>query len=101
MIEECTEVLARPKFGFEADEIRGLIEMLRKNGLLFAPPLSGVSPDPNDDAFIACALKANADFIVTGNKRHFPCASCGTAQVVNGREFLDMRGRVTPGPMGL
>ena len=38
---------------------------------------------------IACALAARADFIVTGDRRHFPEPSYGPATVVNARELLD------------
>jgi predicted nucleic acid-binding protein len=31
-----------------------------------------MSPPPKDDKFIACAVAALADFVVTGNKQGFP-----------------------------
>jgi predicted nucleic acid-binding protein len=34
-----------------------------------------VSVDPGDTKFLLCAETAQADYIVTGNKRHFPEAS--------------------------
>jgi hypothetical protein len=34
-----------------------------------------------------------ADFIVAGNKCHFPPRSCGTIRIVNAPELLD---RITP-----
>lgn len=43
---------------------------------------------PDDDKFIACALAGNADFLVTGNKRHFPQVSSMHARVVNAAELL-------------
>jgi predicted nucleic acid-binding protein len=30
------------------------------------------APDPDDDCFLECALAAEAEYIVTGNVRHFP-----------------------------
>jgi putative PIN family toxin of toxin-antitoxin system len=90
MIEEYRGVLARPKFSFAPDEIDGLIRLLQAKGLTFKPrAIKGASPDPKDDDFIACALAAEAAFLVTGNKRHFPVASCGETQVVSARELLD------------
>lgn len=90
ILTEYAEVLARPKFGFARNEIDGLLGALQSNGLLFEPPpATGASPDPGDDGFIACALLANAEFIVTGNKRHFPAASCGQAKVVSARELME------------
>ena len=91
ILTEYAAVLARPKFGFGRDEIDGLIELLKTKGLLFEPtPAPGVSPDSGDDDFIACALEAHAEFIVTGNKRHFPTEACGRARVVSAREMMEL-----------
>jgi hypothetical protein len=42
-----------------------------------------------DTKFLQCAQAAQADYIVTGNKRHFPAASYGATRVVNAGELLD------------
>jgi uncharacterized protein len=91
MLEEYSEVLARPKFAFSPDEISDLIELLHRQGDLVRPaPLSGMSPDPKDDKFMACALAAQVDFVVTGNKKDFPEDQLGVTQVVSAREFLTL-----------
>lgn len=91
ILAEYAEVLARPKFGFAPNEIDGLIGMLTSKGLMFEPaPAAGASPDSGDDDFIACALEARAELIVTGNKRHFPAEACGRAKVVSARELVEL-----------
>lgn len=91
ILEEYTDVLGRPKFGFKPEKTDRIRRLLQLNGLLFEPsPVTGASPDPGDDEFIACALQANAKFIVTGNKRHFPEKSCGQAKVVSARELMEL-----------
>jgi predicted nucleic acid-binding protein len=47
-----------------------------------------VCPDADDNRILECADAAGADFLVTGNKRHFP-AEWKRTSVVNGREFLE------------
>lgn len=90
ILEEYAEVLLRPKFGFEAVEVDALIDMLRGRGSLLDPfPMAPSSPDPGDDKFIACALSSQADFLVTGNKRHFPQNQYANARVVNSTELLE------------
>jgi len=90
MLQEYSEVLARPKFRFAPHEIAGLIGLLQSKGFRVQPPSApGLSPDPADDSFIACALAADADFLVTGNKRHFPAQSCGRTKVVSARELIE------------
>lgn len=86
IILEYRAVLARPKFSFAPDEIEALLGMFRDKGELLDPlPSLVASPDPGDTKFLSCALAARADFIITGNKRHFPAAPYGRTHVVNAR----------------
>ena len=90
MLAEYADVLARPKFAFEADEIGALLAMLRGKGELIRPEGSAPAlPDPDDSGFLHCAQAARAEYIVTGNKRHFPQDICGTIRVVSAGELLD------------
>jgi predicted nucleic acid-binding protein len=45
--------------------------------------------DPDDVKFLHCAVAGAAEYIVTGNKRHFPPEACGWVNVVNAGELLD------------
>lgn len=90
ILDEYTAVLARPKFAFPADEITALLEIFRGSGELVVPKAFGtVSVDPGDTKFLQCAETAQADYLVTGNKRHFPEASYGVTRVVSASELLD------------
>mgnify|MGYP001355752436 CR=1 FL=1 len=90
IIAEYVAVLARPKFAFPPDEIEALMAGLRRNGELFQPEASSAtSPDSGDTKFLHCAKAAQADFIVTGNKRHFPDSPYGPTRVVSAGELLD------------
>jgi uncharacterized protein len=92
IIDEYAEVLARPKFAFPADEIAAMIAMFREKGELVAPPEGSAPPplpDPDDTKFLHCALTAQAEYLVTGNRRHFPQAACGSVRVVGAAELLD------------
>lgn len=83
-------MLARPKFAFPPDEIAAVLSMFRSRGELFPPMASAVaSSDPGDTKFLQCAETAQADCIVTGNKRHFPVGSSGVTRIVNAGELLD------------
>lgn len=90
ILDEYAAVLARPKFAFPPDEIAAVLAMFRRQGELFHPAAStAVSADPADTKFLQCAAAARADYIVTGNKRHFPAESCGATRIVNAGELLD------------
>ncbi len=91
ILEEYREVLLRPRFGFPADEVEALLDMVRSRGSVHDPvPIVRLSPDPDDDKFIACAVAAKADYLVTGNKRHFPQIQPASAKVVNAGELLEI-----------
>ena len=83
-------MLARPKFAFPADEIATLLAMFRRQGELIVPNAPGaVSVDPGDTKFLQCAETAQANYLVTGNKRHFPESNYGVTRVVSASELLD------------
>jgi putative PIN family toxin of toxin-antitoxin system len=93
ILEEYAAVLARPKFAFPPDEIEAMLAMLRGKGELFLPDVSAaISADPADTKFLHCAQAAQADYLVTGNKRDFPDGIYGPTRVVNAGELL---GRIT------
>jgi uncharacterized protein len=70
--QEYEQGLRRPKFGFEAEEVESLLNLIRRRGeLIQSAPILPLSPDPGDDKFIACALASKSEFLVTGNKRHY------------------------------
>jgi putative PIN family toxin of toxin-antitoxin system len=88
--EEYAEVLARPKFAFLPDEIAAVVAMLHNRGELVVPDGSApVLPDPSDAKFLHCAVAAQAEYLVTGNKRHFPQEASGAVRIVNAGELLD------------
>lgn len=68
ILEEYRGVLARPKFGLPPDLIAEWSALLNAATTL----VSGEKPilfprDPADSKFIACALMADADFLITGD----------------------------------
>jgi putative PIN family toxin of toxin-antitoxin system len=90
IIEEYAAVLARRKFSFPPEQIAALIAMLERVGERFNPvDFSVSSPDPADSKFLHCAMVAQADFIVTGNRRDFPDSPYGRTRVVSAGELLD------------
>jgi uncharacterized protein len=91
ILNEYEAVLARPKFAFPPAEIAAVLAMFRRQGEVLAPQPSAVaSSDPGDTKFLQCAQAAQADFIVTGNKRDFPDGLYGgVTRIVSASELLD------------
>lgn len=48
-----------------------------------------VTSDPDDNIFLECADAAHADYLVTGNQRHFPKFWKQT-KIVTSREFITL-----------
>jgi len=48
-----------------------------------------VASDPDDNKFLECADAARADYLVTGNQRHFP-EFWKKTKVISPREFIDI-----------
>jgi putative PIN family toxin of toxin-antitoxin system len=90
ILTEYAEVLARPKFAFPPDVIAAALAVVQDKGELIAPRgQPPILPDSADAKFAHCAIEAGAEYLVTGNKRHFPANACGAVRVVNAGELLD------------
>ena len=73
ILKEYYEVLSREKFGFAPNVVKGLIDIVRDNGVHADRIPSGESfPDPTDAVFYEVALSKVGAFVVTGNARHSP-----------------------------
>ncbi len=46
-----------------------------------------ISTDAKDNKFLECALEARADYVVTGNVRHFP-VRFQDIRIIRPRQFL-------------
>jgi len=51
-------------------------------------PLKITLPDPSDMPFLEVDVTSRADYLVTGNKRHFPARLCKGVKVVTPAELM-------------
>lgn len=90
ILDEYRSVLERKKFGLDARLVNESLQLLKATAVTVFPRASvSASPDPEDNKFLECAQSAGADYLVTGNKRHFPGRWKDT-HVVNSREFIEL-----------
>ena len=74
IISEYRDVLHRPKFGFNAEDIDKDIAFIEQSGVKIHPADSTADfPDPDDKVFFCTALAGDAH-LVTGNMKHYPKA---------------------------
>jgi predicted nucleic acid-binding protein len=86
---EYEEVLRRPRLKRGDDIVVATLAAIRDKGL-WVRPTTGVRAclDPDNDMFLDCAQAARADYLVTGNLKHFPTSWAGT-RVVAARWLLE------------
>lgn len=90
LLAEYADVLHRQKLRIDTRRAEASLRLIRKTAVLVKPRhILSVCPDPDNNRVLECAEAAEADYLVTGNKRHFP-KSWGTTHVVNARELLDL-----------
>ncbi len=73
IIAEYAEVLHRPKFHLNENDIKLLIDSIQKYGIHSDRiPFDGDMPDEKDRPFYEVSLSVEDSFLVTGNLKHFP-----------------------------
>jgi putative PIN family toxin of toxin-antitoxin system len=90
ILTEYREVLARPELKIRKGLRQQLLQLIKNQArLVRAVRRVRVAKDPGDDKFLECADTARADYLVTGNQRHFP-KFWKTTKVITSREFIDI-----------
>lgn len=90
ILAEYNEVLRRPAFPFADEEVAALMAQIRAGGeLATAEPLPSPLPHPDDRPFLEVAVSAMAEYLVTGNVKHFPRDRRSGVRVVTPRELLE------------
>ena len=88
VLDEYELVLPRPKFKLTSKEVTTTLNKLRQaSSLVHSSHTLKVASHEPDNRFLECAEAAQADFLVSGNRRHFP-KQWKTTKVVNARELL-------------
>lgn len=87
ILSEYTEVLHRPKFHLDEDNIKLLVGFIQKYGIHSDRiPFDGEMPDEKDRPFFEVSLSMEDSFLVTGNLKHFPA----TPKVITPAQMVSM-----------
>jgi putative PIN family toxin of toxin-antitoxin system len=91
ILTEYAEVLARPRFKFDPKRVREVLNKIGTDGLAVnASEHSSLDlPDVDDEPFLAVALAASADFLVTGNLADYPPNKRRGCAVVSPAAFME------------
>jgi putative PIN family toxin of toxin-antitoxin system len=90
ILEEYSEVLARPELKIRRGLRLQLLQLIKNHSYTVAPTRQlEVTGDPDDNIFLERADAAKADYLVTGNQKHFPRFWKKT-KVITTREFISL-----------
>jgi len=91
--QELQTVLAYPKFALTPDEIRAMLEgeiLPFFEVIEVREDVKGICADSADDKFLACALAASADYLVSGDKAVTELKQYKSVKIIKPSEFLKM-----------
>jgi putative PIN family toxin of toxin-antitoxin system len=90
ILEEYADVLSRPEVRISKGMRLQLLQQVKNHSQIVIPALRiEVTRDPDDNIFLECADIARADYLVTGNQKHFP-RFWKTTKVITPPEFISL-----------
>jgi len=90
IVSEYATVLARPELKIRKSLRQQFLQLIENHAHVVTPSRLGqVTLDPADNIFIECVDRARADYLITGNQRHFPKFWKNT-KIINSSEFLSV-----------
>jgi len=85
---EYQDVLLRAEFGFPPEPVDNLLDFILQSGeRVYTINTSVALPDVYDGKFLEVAIDGSAEFLVTGNLKHFPPRQRHGVRVVSPREW--------------
>ena len=81
--------------GLDQESIEKILSVIKQQALWVSPRISVniLSRDPADNKFLECALESQADYLITGNTRHFPLKMFHGTRIITPRDFIDLIGK--------
>ena len=90
ILVEYGDVLGRPELRIRRSLRQQLLQLIKNHSYIVRPTRRlEVTSDPNDNIFAECADAARADYLVTGNQKHFP-GFWKKTKVITPREFIGL-----------
>jgi putative PIN family toxin of toxin-antitoxin system len=90
ILSEYRDVLARAELKIRKGLRLQLLQLIKNRTHSVSPTRRlKVTPDPDDNIFLECSDSAGADYLITGNQKHFPQFWKKT-KVITSREFISL-----------
>ncbi len=94
IIEEIQRVLEYPhigkKYKLSKADVQSLLILIEHEAVVIPklPTIHIIKDDPDDDKFLACALAAKAEYIVSGDQHLLSLGSYKSIAIVTVKDFL-------------
>ena len=90
MVAELQGVLQRPKFEFNRQIVQSIVSEITLLAEWVTPTkhFELVEDDPADNDVIDCAVEANADFLISGDRHLLQLGTCVNIQIVSPNSFI-------------
>jgi putative PIN family toxin of toxin-antitoxin system len=90
ILKEYADVLSRPELAIRKGIRQQLLQLVKNHSHIVKPSRRlEVCTDRDDNVFIECADAARADYLITGNQKHFPRFWKKT-KIITTREFMSL-----------
>lgn len=91
ILGEYERVLRRPELGFRSQKIGVFLHDIHKAAVVVKPTKRfALALDESDNRFLECAERARADYLVTGNRKHFPFPAFKGTKILSPAEFFNL-----------
>jgi len=90
ILQEMKKVLCYEKFNFSRSEIDGFISLVSETATFVEPGivLDIIQNDPSDNRILECAVAANCDYIVSGDRHLLEIRQFENIRIVSPDNFL-------------
>lgn len=89
ILMEYREVLLRSKFSFLPSDVNDLLVQIETCGFyVSSEPLKKRLPDHDDEPFLEVAITGKAEYLVTGNLKHYSVKKLFDVSIISPSEFL-------------
>jgi len=90
ILSEYQDVLNRPKFMFNKDQIGILIDFIKQYAqFISSSPLKSRLPDTDDEPFLEVAIAGKVRSLITGNTAHYPVPLREGIDIHSPSEFIE------------
>jgi putative PIN family toxin of toxin-antitoxin system len=92
ILDEVEDVIGRPKFHADKDEIHYLISSIEEigNKITVRKRIKKGSRDKTDNKYIECGMTANVDYIISGDIHLLEIKEYNHIKIVTAKDYLEI-----------